>query len=87
MRTTSKTDIQDSMTSWEEEGEIGQLKKQYGDSIPTLKEMFPEWTDEDLVFALKETDGDLADTVERITEGMFLASTSLHNAFTMANHD
>ena len=53
----------------ENDGEVGQLKKQYGDRVSTIKEMFPHWTDEDIVFALQETDGDLMTTVDRITEG------------------
>jgi len=57
-------------TSPEDEGEIGQLKKQYSSKLSTIKEMFPDWTDEDIVFALQETDGDLESTIERITEGM-----------------
>ncbi len=54
----------------EDEGELGQLKKQYSSQLSTIKEMFPDWTDEDIVFALQETDGDLQSTIERITEGM-----------------
>jgi len=54
----------------EDEGEIGQLKKLYSSQLSTIKEMFPDWTDEDIVFALQETDGDLQSTIERITEGM-----------------
>ena len=54
----------------EDEGEVGQLKKQYGDKVTTIKEMFPDWTDEDIVFALQETDGDLMTAVDRITNGM-----------------
>ena len=56
-------------TSIEDEGEVGQLKRQYGTKVNTIKEMFPDWTDEDVVFALQETDGDLETTVERITDG------------------
>lgn len=52
-----------------DEGEIGQLKETYSSKLDTIKEMFPNWTDEDIVFALQETDGDLEGTVERITEG------------------
>ena len=55
--------------SIEDEGEVGQLKKQYGSKVSTIKEMFPDWTDEDVVFALQETDGDLETTVGRITDG------------------
>jgi len=48
---------------------LGELKKQYGDQLGFLKEMFPDWTDVDLVFALQETDGDLSTTIDRISEG------------------
>ena len=54
----------------EDEGELGRLKKQYSGQLSTIKEMFPDWTNEDIVFALQETDGDLQSTIERITEGM-----------------
>jgi hypothetical protein len=63
-----------SAASIEEDGEVGQLKKQYGGRVGTIKEMFPDWTDEDIVFALQETDGDLETTVDRITDGMYLQS-------------
>lgn len=63
-------------TTIEDDGEVGQLKKQYGSKVGTIKEMFPDWTDEDAVFALQETDGDLATTVERITEGKVLVKNS-----------
>ena len=58
--------------SIEDDGEVGQLKKQYGSKVTTIKEMFPDWTDEDVVFALQETDGDLETTVDRITDGKLL---------------
>lgn len=54
----------------EDDGEVGQLKKKFGSKVTTIKEMFPDWTDEDVVFALQETDGDLETTVDRITDGM-----------------
>ncbi|KAL1953951.1 hypothetical protein VTO42DRAFT_1997 [Malbranchea cinnamomea] len=55
--------------SYEDEGEIGQLKKKYANTLPTIKELFPDWTDDDLVFALEDADGDLETAIERITEG------------------
>lgn len=61
-------DIADT-ASVEEEGEIGELKKQYAPKLGTIKEMFPDWTDEDIVFALQETNGDLESTIDRISEG------------------
>ena len=45
------------------------MKKKYADILPLLKELFPDWSDEDLVFALEDTDGELEEAIERITEG------------------
>ena len=45
------------------------MKKQYASELVMLKELFPDWTDVDLVFALQETDGDVPATVEHITQG------------------
>jgi hypothetical protein len=57
-----------------DEGEIGELKKQYADQLAKVKELFPDWTDDDIVFALRESDGDLESTVERISEGTLVPS-------------
>ena len=57
--------------SYEDEGELGDLKKMYATQLSTIKEMFPDWTDEDLVFALQETSGDLVRTIDRISEGIY----------------
>jgi hypothetical protein len=56
-------------TAYEDEGELGELKRLYSSKLTTIKEMFPDWTDEDIVFALHETNGSLESTIERITEG------------------
>ena len=45
------------------------MKKKYSTTLPTLKELFPDWTDDDLVFALEDADGDLENAVDHITEG------------------
>lgn len=58
-----------SLPSVEDEGEIGQLKKQYGSKVAIIKEMFPDWSDVDVLFALNETDGDESLAVTRIAEG------------------
>ncbi|KAL5001121.1 hypothetical protein BDV10DRAFT_160661 [Aspergillus recurvatus] len=55
--------------TYEDEGELGQMKKKYSDTLPMLKELFPDWTDEDLVFALEDADGDLEQAIDRISEG------------------
>jgi hypothetical protein len=42
-----------------------------------LKELFPDWTDADLVLAIEDSDGDLERTIEKISEGK---CTCLHVA-------
>ena len=55
--------------SYEDQGEIGQLKKKYAANLGTIKEMFPDWTEDDIVFAIEENDNDLERTIERMSEG------------------
>ncbi|KAK5125853.1 hypothetical protein LTR85_012129 [Meristemomyces frigidus] len=55
--------------AFEEQGELGEMKKKFAPELGMLKDMFPDWTDTDLVFALQETDGDVANTVDKITQG------------------
>lgn len=52
-----------------EAGELAELKKRYQGQLSVLKELFPEWTDADLVLAIEDSDGDLERTVEKISEG------------------
>ena len=54
-----------------DQGELGELKKRYQAQLSTLKELFPDWTDADLVLAIEESDGDLQTTIEKISEGEF----------------
>ncbi|KIX03074.1 uncharacterized protein Z518_06624 [Rhinocladiella mackenziei CBS 650.93] len=56
-------------TTLEDQGEVGELKKKFGDKVPLLKEICPGWSDEDLVYALNETDGDVNAAVDRISSG------------------
>lgn len=65
----------------EDDGEIAHLKKQYGGKVTMIKEMFPAWTDEDVVYALQENDGDLEITVEKITDGKKNYFLLLYDAF------
>lgn len=55
--------------SLDDQGELGEMKKKYPSELVMLKDMFPDWTDVDLLFALDEADGDLPSTVDMITEG------------------
>lgn len=45
------------------------LKSKYASQLSTLKELFANWSDEDLLFAIQDADGDLELTIERISEG------------------
>lgn len=58
------------LPSLEDQGEIGDLNKQYGTKVSLIKEMFPDWTEVDILYALKETDGDETTTIERMAEGV-----------------
>ena len=71
----TKPDIVEPPT-YEDEGELGKLKRTYASKLNTLKEMFPDWTVDDLVFALQETNGDLENTIERISEGDYFSQSS-----------
>lgn len=62
-------------SSFEGQGEVGQLKQQYAEGLKTIKMVFPDWTDEDIVFALQEEQGDIEATVTRISEGSCLQVT------------
>ena len=71
------------MVALEDEGELGEMKKRYASQMAMLRELFPDWNEIDLVFALHETDGDVQTTIDRITEGMLTIFTSSHS-FTRA---
>ena len=64
--TNDPTQIEESL---EDQGELGEMKKKYASELVMLKDMFPDWTDVDLVFALQEADGDVPSTVDHITQG------------------
>ncbi|KAI1137819.1 hypothetical protein F5Y05DRAFT_62966 [Hypoxylon sp. FL0543] len=49
--------------------DVSQLKKQYGGKLDTIKELFPHWSDADILYALQETDGDVEVTATRIADG------------------
>lgn len=53
----------------DDQGAIGELKKLYGSKTPLIKEMFPDWSEVDILFALQETDGDETEAATRIAEG------------------
>ena len=53
----------------QEEGELGDLRRQYSQELSSLKDMFPVWSDEDLLYALRDNEGNLQETAIHITEG------------------
>ncbi|KAF3936350.1 hypothetical protein ABW19_dt0210574 [Dactylella cylindrospora] len=53
----------------EEQGELGQLKLKYATELALLKDMFPGWTDEDLINPLQESYGDVQMAATLISEG------------------
>lgn len=52
-----------------DEAELSELKKKYSSQWAMLKELYPDWSDMDLLVALEENEGDLQTTVEKISEG------------------
>ncbi|OMJ14037.1 CUE domain-containing protein [Smittium culicis] len=50
--------------------EASQLKNLYKSQLSTLLEVFPNWTESDLIYALKDADGDLEITIGRISDGI-----------------
>jgi hypothetical protein len=48
---------------------VKNLHKLYKSQLSIIKELFPDWTDEDLLSCLKETEGDVELAVGRISDG------------------
>lgn len=51
------------------QSDLKKLKTKYNSQLSTLKELFTEWTDDDLLFTLQDADGDLELAIDRISEG------------------
>ena len=51
--------------------EVKHLKSQYKNDLTKLQELFTAWSEADLLFALQENQGDLEQTIARISEGLF----------------
>ena len=51
--------------------EVAQLKIKYSNQLKSLKEIFPDWTAEDLVYTLQEADGDIELATDRIAGGYY----------------
>ncbi|KAI0206307.1 hypothetical protein F4808DRAFT_469488 [Astrocystis sublimbata] len=71
--TTARRANGDKTTAFEspavdDDGDIAQLRKQHGDKLGLIKELFEDWSDADILYALKETDGDVELTATRIAD-------------------
>ncbi|KAG5937639.1 hypothetical protein E4U53_008158 [Claviceps sorghi] len=65
-----KSDHKDeNLGAFEDEGEFAELRKKYGSKTSVIREMFPDWSEADVLFALQETNGDENEAVARIAEG------------------
>jgi hypothetical protein len=68
-----------------EQNDLKKLKSKYSAKLPTLKVLFSDWSDDDLLFVLEEANGDLDLTIDRISEGNFffeaLTNTQKANFF------
>jgi hypothetical protein len=75
-----RSDPVETAAAFEDDGDLAELRKLHGGKVNVIKEMFPAWSEADVLFALQETDGDENVTVTRIAEGklffFFLISLS-----------
>lgn len=60
--------------------EVRKLRSKFGDKLGMLKELFSDWTDEDLLFALQDAGGEVELAVGRISEGGFICCLTLEIA-------
>lgn len=68
------------------------LRSKYSSQLSTAKELFPDWTDEDILFALQEANGDVEVAIVRMSEGTspihsFLGFYYLHHFSAFTNFD
>ena len=59
--------------AFDDDGDVAELRTQYGAKTSVIREMFPDWSEVDVLFALQETNGDENEAVTRIAEGICLA--------------
>ncbi|KAF9951630.1 hypothetical protein BGZ72_006895 [Mortierella alpina] len=53
----------------DEPEDLRHLRQEHGASLVTLKELFADWTEEDLLYAIQDAGGDLELTILRISDG------------------
>lgn len=60
-----------------ESEEVRQLRSKYQSKLVTAKELFPDWTDEDILYAIHEANGDVEVAIVRMSEGKSLRASPL----------
>lgn len=71
-----KSPVDDTTSAFDDEGDFAELRKQYGAKTSVIREMFPDWSEADVLFALQETNGDENEAVTRIAEGIVAITVS-----------
>lgn len=64
---------------------MSELRKLYGPKTGVIREMFPDWSEVDVLFALQETNGDENEAVTRIAEGklsLYVFCFAMHQSTT-----
>ncbi|KAJ2819009.1 RNAPII degradation factor, partial [Coemansia sp. 'formosensis'] len=56
-------------SSVDEAAEFKILRSKHSNSLRILNEMYPDWTDADLLSAIEEANGDLTTTIDHISDG------------------
>lgn len=60
----------------EDDSEVREMRQKYGSSVAMLQEIYPDWTAVDLLFTLRDANGDMETAVARIADGVFSNQTS-----------
>lgn len=68
----------------EEDSEVTEMRKKYGDSVKMLQEIYPDWTQVDLLYTLREASGDIETAVTRISDGKWAPSRPVWTAGSLA---
>lgn len=66
---SSPHETDSALPTLEDDGEIKELRTKYGDKLSVVQEIITEWSPVDLLYALRETEGDVDETVSRIFDG------------------
>lgn len=56
----------------DEPEDLRHLRQAHGGSLSTLKELFADWSEEDLLYAIQDAGGDLESAILRISDGKML---------------